>query len=245
MWSKSQKVMLWLRMSRLRFIAARMGLSDSSRLTARNTARSRHSSIYRHCSELPLAIFIDCICNMKLDRLIRSGKASYSELTAAWEQIYSEYCDLMNTHEYRLYMLLAKEIGHLKSKMLAVACCVDALRIRYSEKSVTMLRQYGYAYQFDYKDRDAYQADIDRVVTRSKAMNIAYKIKKKEMEELEKDSEPLREQDFTDMITHLSKFIGYRIDPQVTTVSEFASIRKAHENEIKALKKQNEKSKAG
>lgn len=211
--------------------------------TVRNFRTLHPSNLYQHCSDLPLAIFIDCLINKNLRRLTKSGNPSQKELTAAWDQIYSEYCDLSGSPQFKLYMLLNKEIGVLRSKILSIRCYLEVLRYRPSDKAISQLRAYGYAYGFDFEDKVSYLKDLTQVANKTKTVELALELKTRQLDKLnaELKGEPLTEATFTDIITALSKYIGYRIDPKEITVSEFASIRKMYDQEMEALRKQSEK----
>jgi hypothetical protein len=215
----------------------------SSTSTARSSCRLHPLNLYQHCSDLPLSIFIDCLINKNLRRLTKSGNPTQKELTSAWDQIYSEYCDLSGSPGYKVYMLLNKEIGYLRSKILAVKCCLEVLRYRPSDKAISQLRAYGYAYVFDFEDKVSYLKDLTMVGSKIKTAELALELKTKELLKMnsESKSDTLTESTFTDIMTALSKYIGHRIDPKEITVSEFASIRKMYDQEMEHLRKESEK----
>jgi hypothetical protein len=216
-----------------------LGLSKSD---ARNSSILHPLNLYQHCSDLPLCIFIDCLCNSNLRRLIKKGSASQKEILAAWDQIYSEYCDLSGAPGYRIYFILTKEIGFLRSKILSIKCCIQTLLIRPSEKSINQLRAYGYAYPFNFEDQEGYQKDIRMVAMKSKSVELAYELKVREFEKLKSsESELLTEQKFREIIVELENDRHIQLDVRTTTVSDFAAIRKAYTEKQEYLRKEQEK----
>src|SRR5574343_1820882 len=174
--------------------------------------RDLPANIYRHCSELPLYIFIDCLVNKNLAKLIRSGEATARELLAAWDGIFYEYCDISGSTDYRVYFLLSKEIGFLKSKILAIQVSLDCLRLRPSEKAVNVLRGFGYSYPFDYTNPESYQADIARVESKAKTHQVTLRIKEKEMEKITAAGERITERDFDQLRTNIWIHYKLRVD---------------------------------
>lgn len=205
-------------------------------LSAPKPQKSYPSNIYQHANELPLIKFIDCLVNKNFKCLVKTGTATQKEILSAWDNIYSEYCDLSGSPQYKSLMLLNREIGFLRSKILTIKLCLGVLILRPSQSAITQLRAYGYAYPFNYEDKVSYFKDLSTVGNKSKSHELALELKIKDLEKMNMKSEPVTEQTFTGILVTLSNHYHRNISAREITVSEFATIRKAYDDEIEALR---------
>lgn len=113
--------------------------------------------------------------------------------------------------------------------------------LRPSQSAITQLRAYGYAYPFNYEDKVSYFKDLSTVGNKSKSHELALELKIKDLEKMNLKSDPVTEQTFTDILVTLSNHYHRNISAREITVSEFATIRKAYDDEIEALRIETEK----
>ena len=196
------------------------------------------SNIYHRCSDTNMDVFIDCLVNQKLERLIRFGSASPSQLEAAWESLFNEYCDLIKSPQYQYILSLSKDIGLLSTKLLTVRACLHVLSFRYSEKAIRVLISYGYKEKFPREDLLAYKASLERISLKLKAVEIALEQRKQEYHLATIDTgKKVSEESFVNTFLVLSKYMGYHVKPSQITVLEYAALLKAYEKEVELLKK--------
>jgi len=191
-------------------------------LIVRKQRRSIPSSLFIHANQTPLDVFIDCLVNKNLVRLVRAGKATSRELSEAWEQLFSEYCELSGSPKYQHMLNLLRQMGGMKSKILSVKLCITVLESRHSEKCIQVLKRFGYKHHFNPGDQEAYYKDLKAVATKIKSTELALDQAEKEYTKLiEKTGEKITEQQFDEALLDLSKYMGYRIDKHQITVAEY------------------------
>jgi len=198
------------------------------------------SNLFRRCSETPLDIFIDCFVNKNLMRLVKFGKASAKQINEAWEDLFTDYCELLRLPQYTRMVSLTKEIGSLQSKMLCINLCIRVLSLRYSYKCVQVLKRFGYNYKFSITDPEGYRKDLETVIKKSKSSELALDRALNEYKALfQKSSNEAPSQDvFQNNLIELSKFMGFRINPKEITVAEYVAIIKRREKEIELKRKE-------
>lgn len=165
------------------------------------------------------------------------GKATYKQINDAWEQLFTEYCELSGSPQYQRLVNLSREIGGLQSKLLSIRLCVRVLGYRYSARAVSTLKRFGYNYKFNPLDAEGYVRDLKAVMIKSRSVEIALDQSLAEYEKLlkESDGKSLTEDDFQRVLIELSKFMGFRINAKEITVSEYVAMIKRREREVEHL----------
>ena len=198
--------------------------------------RSLPLNLYRHCSELPLDNFIACVVDKTYKVLIKYGHASPYDLSRLWDNIYSEFSEMSGSPAFKLIMSLSKDIGFLESKLLNITLCMGTMPRLADARMIKILKNYGFNYAFNINDPKQYRLDLDAVFIRSRAIKLALEQKRNEYNSAIKGmgSREVTREDFSVIIASLSKYMGFRIDPRQTTVSEYVSYRKLYEHETES-----------
>lgn len=198
------------------------------RRTARpNTLRS---SLYRRCSETPLSVFIKVLVSRDLSCLIRKGSPSLIELSQAWEDLFSEYSDLLKAPKYQYLLSLSREIGQLSTKLLTIRTCVYVLSYRHSEKAISILAGMGYKGKFDRSDMVAYTRSLESISMKSKAVEVSLEQRRSEYAKATMESgKNVSDESFIEVLLDLSKFMGFQVKADQITVLEYVSMLKKYE----------------
>jgi len=106
-------------------------------------------NLYHRCNETPLHVFISCLCDHDLTKLVKFGKATEQDKVKAWELIYSEYSDTSGNATSKILIGLTKDIAYHKAKRDSVALCLKVLSNWPDPRCIKTLRDYGYNYPFD------------------------------------------------------------------------------------------------
>lgn len=97
-------------------------------------------SISRRCSEVTLDDFIACVCEGDLTRLVK-GHAEVmpknEALAAAFEELYSEYSDMLGNDKYSYTVDLMRKCARMEAKIRAAVLALQA-------GDVEMLKRAGY-----------------------------------------------------------------------------------------------------
>jgi len=209
------------------------GIIFSSKPQPQNANRPISLNIYRHCSELLLDKFIDCVVDKDYNSLLKYGSAPDEMLIRAWDQIYAEFSEISGSPSYKLMANLSKEIGYLEAKILSISLCLDVLKRRPDVGCIKTLRNYGYNYVFDITDVEEYTLALEAIAVRMGAVRIALTQKRNEYNTQinSLSGKEVTRDDFLKIIATLTKYMGFRIDSRQVTVSEYVSYRKLYEQE--------------
>jgi len=165
------------------------------------------------CDTITLDVFIRCVVYNDLRDL---GDYPNEELKTIWEQVYEEYVQISGNKAYKNVTSLIQRTATLQAKLqLATAAMQNE--------------------DFDILNKLGYKGGIDKAVSKIQKDTISLQQRQNEIEQATtKDQRTLKESDFTVWIVQVGKFMGYRIDRKITTVSEFVEMSKQMEQEIKS-----------
>lgn len=204
-------------------------------------------NLYRSCNELPLFIFITCVCDNVFTGLVKHGKAKDRDIARAWEVIYCEFIDLSDNQSAKQATKLSKEISFLESKIRVIGYCLLALQYYPDKECIDLLRNtHHFNYAFDFSDPVQYAKDLEMVSKRSGSTVFLLQQKiaeAKRANEITIKSKPITRISFQDQLTAIGKHMNRRINPMEETVLEYISAKNSYDEEIKALIRVNEKEK--
>lgn len=203
-------------------------------------------NLYHRCNELPLYIFINCVCDKRYSQLVKHGRAKDKDISLAWEMIYGEFTEMSGNPTSKLLISLSKDISFHESKLRAVTLCLRVLQYRPDQRCINVLKSYGYDFPFDITNPVEYAESLEKVAKRLGPVIFTVQQKSAEYKRETSlvQSKPITRESFDQQIAVLTKHVGFRIDPKVTTVTEFVEYRKMYEAEMKAIRKANEKQRA-
>lgn len=150
----------------------------------------------------------------------------------AWNELFTEYCDLSGSNEMNEVLQVTKKIGVIQSKLTAISLSVVVLSHRDSEIAKGNLRNLGFNFDFD----KYLVNDLQRVIAASKGYHIELKSLQKRYEALTAKSgkSKITETYFKRILVDLSKFMGFQLKATTTTVEEFLMIKNSYERDLKA-----------
>jgi hypothetical protein len=163
---------------------------------------------------------MDCLFDNDLTALIISGEPTEAELIAAWDKVYTHYCQLSGG-SYNEVFELSNQINVLNAKIFIVNGTVIHLQQVYSKELVDILNNLGLKCTLKLEDTgDVLISKLNTVVTRAKKWVI-------EMEQLQKDLKKIREtntekmdrSNFDDQLEALSSHYGYHVEASRITVA--------------------------
>lgn len=174
------------------------------------------------CSELKMNVFINCLL---------SGNTSEVGGDEAWEEIYAEYIGLRENKSSSYILSMLKEITFLQTKVFIINKCVEVLAVTYSRDLVNELKQCGCKGRFDWSDKAAYSNDLKAAISYSKKYKNQFERKEKDLEDYYKrhGGGVIQRKDFDIWAVTLSKFMGFRIDYDEVTVSEYCHMMNQYE----------------
>jgi hypothetical protein len=193
--------------------------------------------IYRTCSELPLSIFIECVCDEKYDLLIIEGHPSRTDISEAWLSIISEYFELRENGVGETWQSL-KEIIRLQNHLYIVEKCIQFLHVRYSVEVAKALRSLGYVFVENPYDREKYVLILDQIAQKSKNKYIRLQQLLVEYEQKVKDStgSKMKRESFDEVLIEIEQMQGTSYDIRQLTVSKFILLEKKFLKQVERQK---------
>jgi len=197
------------------------------------------AKLHMTCNTLPLSLFIRCLVDEDLTALVIEGDADMQTLTNAWQAINQEWMDLCGNKQNNYLLVLALEIERMSFSQEVTVCAVDALRMCRFDDLVKVLHEQGYRFPFNPSNPEEYHNDLNRVLARSKRHLVDIQDKKQQYERLKGGGtgKKVDHQYFNQMLVILSKFIGYHIDEERTTVARYATVANMYYQHIEQLEK--------
>lgn len=207
--------------------------------SGRNTSSS---TLYLTCAKTPLEVFIDCLVDGYYEGLIISGNPNEEELKEAWNNIYLEYCSLMQENQHNEVFELIKEINSLNAKITLVDTCVRHLAYNFDQQIVDILNELRLRCNLLETDQgEKLLKKLDGVISRAKKWLVEIQVAEAKLQTLqEKDKENNPREYFYDMLMVISKQNGYHAKSSDITVYEFCRhIKKLNEKFQRELVKNN------
>jgi len=149
----------------------------------------------------------------------------------AWENIYSEYIGLRENKSASYVSGVIKEISYLNTKVFIISKCVEVLAVEYSRELVMEIKQCGCKGKFDWSQPVQYSNDLRAAISYSKKYLVSVKRKEQELEDYYKrhGGGSIQRKDFDIWAVTLSKFMGFHVNYDVVTVSEWCHQINAYE----------------
>lgn len=184
-------------------------------------------SLHTTCDTVTISMFIKCYVDADYSVLTISGNPSKEALATAWDMVQSHYAEIgKSMSPITKTAMLFMEINSMEIRYISIIKACEFLKINHDRLISDMLVNEGYAFPFDPNNRDQYFKDISRVEKRVKSMLVQIKHKTSELEKLMEEDGPMKKmsrEDFLKELSSLGKFLGYRVDPEVVTMSEFVA----------------------
>lgn len=190
--------------------------------------------LYDSISDLPLGIFIKCATTGEFSSLIVSGHPDATIIAKAWDNIQTQYFDLLEVEEISHYVELKDRINRAVARITRIAMLVNALYIKHDEQIADILRDEDFNVSLDPGNRDLYDRELTRICSLIKEEEIVISECSEEIEKLNKGGE-VNTTHFTRTLLELSRFQGYELKTETTTVETYCLVIK----EMQTLAKKN------
>lgn len=197
--------------------------------------------LYRSCDTLPLSRFRICL-HGDLSALMMDGsmKPSLLELEQLWDSIFMEYVDLVRDPEQMYSLNLMRDIAVLESDLNLSASLVIFLSMKYDPEAEKSLKNMGFKFNLKPDDRQYNSGQLDKVIRQRKAKALTLNQKRKLLEEHQNKAKKGPKEnpgDFDKVIAELSAFQGYRLDPGIISVAEYAAIHARFKKHVEQSQK--------
>jgi len=188
---------------------------------------------YKTCSELPLFNFIKIVVHDDLSWLYSERKSLLNrniDLQPLWGDIFAEYTAISNNTQSKHVFALTKEITVINNKLFIIQSAVNYLSKNYDKRLCDMLRKMGFMYPFT---KESLQNDLKLTISSAKRLVIRKQEAEDDYSKLNTSDKKVTEDDFYGLVTQISRFVAFRINPKETTVTEFVKYINAFNRENK------------
>lgn len=191
---------------------------------------SQAFKLYDHIDNLPMNIFIDCICDQFFKKLIIEGEPSEDQLLEAWDIIFYQYIDANQDNEAVYILELKKDIALLEHKIKLIECTVANLIIVFSQKLLDALKSLGVRINGIEPDKDDYQLRLKKILLTLGPKRFQLQEMMNELLAYEKysDKKKIDRQFFKTIFVRLSKFQRYPVRAHEIVVSEYVALLKEY-----------------
>lgn len=180
---------------------------------------------HQSCKTLPYGIFIRIIVDGDLFLLSISGKPKLQDLEQAWEEILTEYSELIITDKSSNITSLFNKICFYNWKRDNLELLLKFLRREYDKDVAEWVCNLGYDLITDTDDRlkqiDAIEMEAKNLVVLLNQCHNEYNLLYKKPDE---DGYKKTEMDYEVELSVLSRFYGSRIDKNKFTVFEVCAV---------------------
>lgn len=194
--------------------------------------------LYTVCYDLPIVRFIRCLCEGDYSALVIEGEADPGTLVEAWQNIHQEYITLMGNSQDNYLFTLMLEVNRLYFRHLSITEAVKLLGAHRFDELVMMLKKEGFNYPFNPNDTEGYRKDLNKVVNRAKSLLVELEQKKKQLELLQQSQSTgkLDREYFDKILITLSQHMGFKLEKDKTTVTEYIYTLKDYISHCERLK---------
>lgn len=189
-----------------------------------------------NCEKCTLAIYMDLVCENKVESLIISGKPSADALEAARMAIITEYAELSGSGGLSREMSRYKAYMEYRAQVYFLNLCLMAVQGGEYDVAVENLNKFGFRCKVPVNDAQQ-EALAKRIEAEIKHKMIRLKNARKDYEKLtaEKETVIITRKMFLDELAVVSKVIGFRISTGVS-LAEYASYKTIYTETLKAQK---------
>jgi hypothetical protein len=176
------------------------------------------------CDTLPYGRFIEAMVSKDPVFLVISGEPFEKDVRDAWELIKAEFNDKIKTPKSESIFNLWKKINYIKFKIDFIAVCLHTLRYKgYDIEIAEEIQNLGYDLIKEDDSKEKYMRAIHLVETAAKSLKFQLNIYVTEYNLTCPQSESITQtiDDYNKELAIIQKFMGFRIDKETITVTEY------------------------
>ena len=135
----------WIQVLTMPFITMRrmvsLGLLNSKQPLKEESSATK---LLHRINDVPLSVFIDCICDNDYKGLIISGNPTNEEIATAFEAIYEQYIEAVGGKDLLRHIRQIKEIAISQNRVVSAECIIETFKLYPTEGLYEQLYKFGY-----------------------------------------------------------------------------------------------------
>lgn len=201
----------------------------------------KFSNIYYQASNTPLSVFIDAICDKRIESLIidNSKTVDVSMLQEALSLLCYEFSDLCGSGTSRIWKESSKSVLRSKAYIRGLGIAIFLIQTGIKkdiEKSVEYLKKFGFETKVPETEQEKSDL-INNIESKIRNRKVVLLKEQTDYETIEKSNPknevPTRKY-FTEIMIELRSFMGYNVREQDTTLMEFSIMLNKYNNHKKS-----------
>jgi len=216
-------------------------MSSIKKQIQNSSEEEKFSNIYYQASNTPLSVFIDAVCDKRIDSLIidNSKMVDVSMLPEALASLCYEFSDLCGSGTSRIWKESSKSVLRSKAYIRGMGIAIFLIQTNIKEdidKAIEYLKIFGVEAIFPETDKEKKDliAYIEGKIKDKKVRLIKEQTDYEVIEKSNPKSELPTRKFFTEIMIELRSFMGYNVREQDTTLMEFSIMLNKYNNHKKA-----------
>ena len=237
-WLKRQ--LHWI-MSPMLWLKNAIFMSSIKKQTRNLSEEEKFSNIYYQASNTPLSVFIDAVCDKRIDSLIIdiSKTVNVAMLPEALGLLCYEFSDLCGSGTSRIWKESSKSVLRSKAYIRGLGIAIFLIQTNIKEdieKAINSLKVFGIETKFPETEQEKKDliVKIESKITNRKVILMKDQSDYDKVEKSSPKSELPTRKYFTEIMIELRSFMGYNVREQDTTLMEFSIMLNKYNNHKKA-----------
>jgi hypothetical protein len=207
---------------------------------AEEKAKSSNVSLYDACDITPLSVYIDLVCDNRLERLIISGNPSQELLEETKMKLTAEFSELSGGGEMQMFIETTRQFFYQRNLIAGMQIAMQLIAAGNYDESIAYLNKSGITCTAPQNDEQT-NALLKQLSLKLKNLSSKFKQIKKRYESLQKRGEKPTRKYYNRLLVALStcEVIKMQLDRNKLTLSEFAeyiNIFNEYHNHLKTIK---------
>lgn len=179
---------------------------------------------YNKGDNCPLSVLISLICDNDMSELRNCPDISIDALKMAKNNIIFDYTRICGDKENEIAIQQLNKIYLLQCRIHSLNLCVNLVKSGLYEDVIPFLKSlYVSIKKHDTREDMIRNLKVIRATSKKIQMQLIEELEKYNKKSNSPDSKKITRMDFERQIAAISKFMGFKIDKDKTTVNEYAS----------------------
>jgi hypothetical protein len=210
-----------------------------ARMQLQSSEAKQSIGLYRDLKELTLDRFIECYCNDNLSKLVKFGEPTAEELQEAWDEIFTQYIEIIGGEEVQDKLKLIRDMNFLSMKVERIGALLDVLSVAPTEGLFEQLFAFGYNLPKMPYNEDSIKALSKIITAHMKRDVVEVQILSDRLKKETGEQKRQTESDFYALIVEISDMFKVVLKESETSVMAFAMYINKYKQKAEAINRKN------